>query len=102
VPASAPIIVNGSARPVPAAGTLTAVLEEAGLAGRPVAVEVDGEIVPRGRFHDRGKFEFAMLKVVRGGARNSAATRPSAISPTIHSTTRQSHPTLPALTTSPL
>jgi sulfur carrier protein len=70
VSASVPIIVNGSARPVPAAGTLTAVLEEAGLAGRPVAVEVDGEIVPRGRFHERllqGGERIEIVTFVGGG-----------------------------------
>lgn len=65
VPASAPILVNGSARPVPAAGSLAAVLEDAGLAGRPVAVEVDGEIVPRGRFHER---------ILQGGERIEIVT----------------------------
>ena len=69
-PGSAPIVVNGSPRPVPAAGTLTAVLEEAGLAGRPVAVEVDGEIVPRGRFHERllaGGERIEIVTFVGGG-----------------------------------
>ncbi|MFM7137170.1 MAG: sulfur carrier protein ThiS [Planctomycetota bacterium] len=69
-PTSAPIIVNGSARPVPADGTLTAVLDEVGLAGRPVAVEVDGEIVPRGRFHERllaGGEQIEIVTFVGGG-----------------------------------
>ncbi len=69
-PMPAEIIVNGSARPVPLAGTLTAVLEEAGLAGRPVAVEVDGEIVPRGRFHERllaGGERIEIVTFVGGG-----------------------------------
>jgi sulfur carrier protein len=70
VPASAPIIVNGAARPVPATGSLAAVLEEAGLAGRPVAVEVDGAIVPRGRFHERilaGGERIEIVTFVGGG-----------------------------------
>ncbi len=50
--ASPAITVNGQSRPLPAAATLLGVLEEAGLAGRPVAVELDGEVVPRGRFAD--------------------------------------------------
>ena len=37
----------------------------AGLAGRPVAVEVDGEIVPRGRFHER---------ILQGGERIEIVT----------------------------
>ena len=69
-PGSAPIIVNGSPRPVPAAGTLTAVMEEAGLAGRPVAVEIDGVIVPRSRFHERlleGGERIEIVTFVGGG-----------------------------------
>jgi len=48
----APIMVNGHARPLPGSGTLLEVLEAAGLAGRPVAVEIDGAVVPRSRFAD--------------------------------------------------
>jgi sulfur carrier protein len=44
------ITVNGQTRPLPPVPTLLAVLEEAGLADRPVAVELDGEVVPRGQF----------------------------------------------------
>jgi sulfur carrier protein len=62
---AAPIIVNGAARPLPAAGSLAAVLEEVGLAGRPVAVEVDGQVVARSRFHER---------VLRGGERIEIVT----------------------------
>jgi len=51
-PSSPAITVNGQSRPLPVDATLLAVLEEAGLAGRPVAVELDGEVVPRGRFAD--------------------------------------------------
>lgn len=45
-----PITVNGQSRPLPIPATITAVLEQAGLADRPVAVELDGEVIPRGRF----------------------------------------------------
>lgn len=44
------ITVNGAMRSLAPPATLMAVLEEAGLAGRPVAVELNGEVVPRGRF----------------------------------------------------
>ena len=47
---SPPIIVNGHERPLPEGGTLLDVLEQAGLAGRPLAVELDGEVVPRAAF----------------------------------------------------
>jgi thiamine biosynthesis protein ThiS len=62
---AAPITVNGAARPLPAAGSLAAVLDDAGLAGRPVAVEVDGEVVARSRFHER---------LLRGGERIEIVT----------------------------
>ncbi len=44
------ITVNGQSRPLPNPATLLAVLEEAGVAGRPIAVELEGEVVPRGQF----------------------------------------------------
>jgi sulfur carrier protein len=43
------IVLNGEPRTVAASTTLTSLLEAEGLAGRRVAVEVNGEIVPRGR-----------------------------------------------------
>lgn len=52
-PEAGQIVVNGAARPLPAVGSLAAVLEEVGLAGRPVAVEVDGMVIARNRFHER-------------------------------------------------
>ena len=42
------IRLNGAARVVPPECSIARLLEEAGLAGRRVAVEVNGEIVPRG------------------------------------------------------
>ena len=41
------IVVNGDPRGVPAGTTVEALLRELGLAGRPVAVERNLEIVPR-------------------------------------------------------
>ena len=45
------IVLNGEPRTLAAGITLTSLLEAEGLAGRRVAVEVNGTIVPRGR-HD--------------------------------------------------
>lgn len=59
------IVVNGIARPLPAAGSLAAVLADAGLTGRPVAVEVDGEVVSRERFS---------VALLRGGERIEIVT----------------------------
>ncbi len=44
------IIVNGEARPLPAAQTLAELVEALDLAGRRIAVEHNGEIVPRSRY----------------------------------------------------
>ncbi len=46
------IIVNGQAREVTAAQTISALLRDAGFQGHRVAVEVNLEIIPRG-CHDR-------------------------------------------------
>ena len=43
------IQLNGDTRDIPEATTLAALLDREGLAERRVAVEVNGEIVPRGR-----------------------------------------------------
>lgn len=47
------IHLNGEIRPVPHGTTVLALLQDAGLAGRRVAVEVNGEIVPRSRHGER-------------------------------------------------
>lgn len=41
------IVVNGEPRPLPAPVTISTLLGELGLAGRRIAVERNGEIVPR-------------------------------------------------------
>lgn len=43
------IVVNGDARPLPEPATVSALLGELGLVGRRIAVERNGEIVPRSR-----------------------------------------------------
>lgn len=43
------ILLNGEPRTFPGALSVSALLEAEGLAARRVAVEVNGEIVPRGR-----------------------------------------------------
>lgn len=43
------IVVNGQPRPIPAQPTVSALLDELGLIGRRIAVERNGEIVPRSR-----------------------------------------------------
>ncbi len=47
-----PLLVNGRSCPLPPGRSLAEVLGAAGLAHRPVAVEVDGEVVPRSRFDE--------------------------------------------------
>jgi sulfur carrier protein len=41
-----------------------AVLDEAGLANRPVAVELDGEVIPRGRFATCGLVGGERIEIV--------------------------------------
>lgn len=48
----ATIVVNGVERKVPAASTLLEVIATLELAGRRIAVERNGEIVPRSRYAD--------------------------------------------------
>ena len=43
------IVVNGDPRPLPSPATVSALLGEMGLTGRRIAVERNGEIVPRSR-----------------------------------------------------
>lgn len=43
------IIVNGRPRPLSGEATALAVIRELGLEGRPVAVEVNEQVVPRAR-----------------------------------------------------
>ena len=48
------IVVNGEPRPLPSPGTVAGLLVELGLAGRRIAVERNGEIVPRS-LHERSR-----------------------------------------------
>lgn len=45
--------VNGRVEQIPAGLTIAALLERYDLARRPLAVEVNGEVVPRERHHER-------------------------------------------------
>jgi len=43
------ILINGECRPLPSTMTVAALVELLGYAGKRIAVERNGEIVPRGR-----------------------------------------------------
>jgi sulfur carrier protein len=58
------IHLNGEAREVEAGIALAALLAEAGLTGRRVAVEVNGVIVPRGRHAEHGLCEGDRVEIV--------------------------------------
>ncbi|HMM52057.1 MAG: sulfur carrier protein ThiS [Lautropia sp.] len=58
------IVVNGEARPLPAPGTVAALLAEMGLAGRRIAVERNGEIVPRSRHETEALVPGDRLEIV--------------------------------------
>lgn len=64
------VVVNGQERLLPAPATLAALLEELGMAGKRVAVEVNQEIVPRSqhgqhRLADNDRIE--VLFAIGGG-----------------------------------
>ena len=46
-PAEVAVTVNGVARALAAGSSLRDLIEALGFAGRPIAVEVDGDVVPR-------------------------------------------------------
>ena len=58
------ILLNGTPRTLATDATLAALLESEGLAGRRVAVEVNGEIVPRGRHGEHMLHEGDRIEIV--------------------------------------
>jgi sulfur carrier protein len=58
------IHLNGEARDVDAGLVLSALLERAGLAGRRVAVEVNGSIVPRSRHAEHALADGDRVEIV--------------------------------------
>ncbi|HTL14310.1 MAG TPA: sulfur carrier protein ThiS [Thermomonas sp.] len=58
------IQLNGQPRPLPDGATLLALLEVEGLAGRRVAVEVNGAIVPRGRHAEHALHDGDRVEIV--------------------------------------
>lgn len=59
------IRLNGTPLAVPAPSTLTDLLAAQGLAARRVAVEVNGEIVPRGRHAEHLLAEGDVVEIVQ-------------------------------------
>ena len=47
------VSINGEARQLPSGITVAALIEEMGLAGKRIALERNGEIVPRGQFEQQ-------------------------------------------------
>lgn len=58
------VLLNGEPRPLAAGATIAALLDAEGLAQRRVAVEVNGEIVPRGRHADHQLAEGDKVEIV--------------------------------------
>jgi sulfur carrier protein len=58
------IFVNGEARQVPATFTVANLVDELGLTGRRIAVERNGEIVPRSRHGSAGLASGDRLEIV--------------------------------------
>ena len=57
-------LLNGEARDLEAGTSIAALLAQEGLAERRVAVEVNGEIVPRGQHQDRALREGDQVEIV--------------------------------------
>jgi sulfur carrier protein len=64
MPAPIRIVLNGAPREFPAPLTFTELLHEMELAGRRLAIERNGEIVPRSRFEDVRLAEGDRIEVV--------------------------------------
>lgn len=67
---SVTVTVNGVARPAAAGSSLRALVEALGFAGRPIAVELDGEVVPRAALDGRvltGGERIEIVTFVGGG-----------------------------------
>ncbi len=64
-PAEVTVTVNGVARALATGSSLRDLIEVFGFAGRPIAVEVDGDVVPRTALADR---------TLRGGERIEIVT----------------------------
>ena len=58
------ITLNGDARHIQPASTLAALLADEGLTERRVAVEVNGEIVPRGRHAEHPLHDGVRVEIV--------------------------------------
>jgi sulfur carrier protein len=64
------ITVNGEQRLSPAGSSLLELVETLGFAGRPIAVEIDGDVVPRSRLGERflaGGERIEIVTFVGGG-----------------------------------
>ena len=59
------LLINGRGEHVPDAETVTALLQAIGYADRRVAVEVNGEIVPRSRHGDHRLAEGDRVEIVQ-------------------------------------
>lgn len=58
------VLLNGEPRHLPPASTISALLDAEGLAQRRVAVEVNGEIVPRGRHAEHALSDGDKVEIV--------------------------------------
>ena len=64
------VTVNGGAESAPVGSSLHDLIEALGFAGRPIAVEVNGDVIPRARFASRhlvGGEQIEIVTFVGGG-----------------------------------
>ena len=58
------IIVNGKATEIPAGTHMTGLIEQLGLSGQRLAVEVNEELVPRSRFDSHALDEHDRVEII--------------------------------------
>ena len=58
------VSINGTARQLPDAAGVAALIEELGLTGKRIALERNGEIVPRSRFAEQQLADGDKLEIV--------------------------------------
>ena len=64
------VSINGEARQIPANATVAVLIEEMGLTGKRIALERNGEIVPRDRWGESAVAaadQFEIVRFVQGG-----------------------------------
>lgn len=73
--------INGETRPVADDASVAGLVQQMGLAGRRIAVEINGQIVPRGQFEShrlRAGDRIEIVHAIGGGQTEAPVGRPLA------------------------